>query len=228
MKLPDLGLPDTEQKILEGAITVISQKGFHGARTSEIAKAAGVAEGTIFRHFKTKKDILHGIMLKLLNVAGDHIILDRARKILLDSEQKDLRAILKALLLDRLELFESIFPMARIIIVEAQYHQDIQEALFRNVFAKAFEMFTLFRQQMVERGLIRPDIDPMAMARTIMGNVIILVTLRELFAGSTGQKTMDQELDQVIEVIMFGIAQPSPSENNRMKSSCPRSGKRKK
>ena len=219
MKLPDLGLQETEHKILEAAIDIISKKGFSGARTIEIAKAAGIAEGTLFRHFKTKKDILLGIMIQLLNIAGDHIILDRARKILLDSEQKDLKAILKALLLDRLQLFESILPMIRIVIIEALYNEEIRESLFKNVFTKAFEMFMLFRRQMIERELIRPDIDPMAIARTIMGNVTIMVALRDLFVGNRGQKVLDKDLDQVIDVIMFGIAQPTHSESNKKKKS---------
>jgi len=219
LKLPDLGLQETEHKILEAAIDIISKKGFSGARTIEIAKAAGIAEGTLFRHFKTKKDILLGIMIQLLNIAGDHIILDRARKILLDSEQKDLKAILKALLLDRLQLFESILPMIRIVIIEALYNEEIRESLFKNVFTKAFEMFMLFRRQMIERELIRPDIDPMAIARTIMGNVTIMVALRDLFVGNRGQKVLDKDLDQVIDVIMFGIAQPTHSESNKKKKS---------
>ena len=48
-------LNEKEQKILNAACLVFSQKGYSSATTSEIAKWAGVAEGTIFRYFKTKK-----------------------------------------------------------------------------------------------------------------------------------------------------------------------------
>jgi AcrR family transcriptional regulator len=50
-----LGLTNTQKKIIDAAIKVFSEKGFEGATTSEIAQEAGVAEGTIFRHFSTKK-----------------------------------------------------------------------------------------------------------------------------------------------------------------------------
>ncbi len=59
LDLSSLNLPEKEQRILEAAIAVFSEKGFSAATTSEIAKNAGVAEGTIFRYFKTKKDILN-------------------------------------------------------------------------------------------------------------------------------------------------------------------------
>ena len=52
--IPDFGLPEKEEKILKSAIKIFSEKGFSASTTSEIAKDAGVAEGTIFRYFKTK------------------------------------------------------------------------------------------------------------------------------------------------------------------------------
>ena len=91
MDLTKLNLPEKEQKILEAAIDVFSERGFSGATTSEIAKRAGIAEGTIFRYFKTKKDILRGILIQMLNMAGEPIIIEGVRKILLNAENKDLR-----------------------------------------------------------------------------------------------------------------------------------------
>lgn len=41
--------------ILEAAIEIFSDKGYSAAATSEIAQKAGVAEGTIFRYYKTKR-----------------------------------------------------------------------------------------------------------------------------------------------------------------------------
>ncbi|MHB8066249.1 MAG: TetR/AcrR family transcriptional regulator, partial [Ruminiclostridium sp.] len=58
LDLSELDLPDKEKRILEAAIQISNEKGFSSATTSEIAKRAGVAEGTIFRYFKTKHDIL--------------------------------------------------------------------------------------------------------------------------------------------------------------------------
>jgi AcrR family transcriptional regulator len=62
-----LELTNTQKKIIDAAIKVFSEKGFEGATTSEIAQEAGVAEGTIFRHFSTKKGILQGILLQVVD-----------------------------------------------------------------------------------------------------------------------------------------------------------------
>lgn len=45
-------------KIIEAAVAVIAENGFHQAQVSKIAKRAGVADGTIYIYFKNKEDIL--------------------------------------------------------------------------------------------------------------------------------------------------------------------------
>ena len=45
---------DTRDKILDASLALFSKKGFLGATTKEIAKKAGVAELTLFRHFSSK------------------------------------------------------------------------------------------------------------------------------------------------------------------------------
>ena len=47
----------TEAKIFNAAILNFSQKGYHNTKTKDIANGAGIAEGTIFRYFKTKEEI---------------------------------------------------------------------------------------------------------------------------------------------------------------------------
>ena len=49
---------DKRRQILEGAIAVFARKGYFTARVSDIASAAGVADGTIYLYFKNKEDII--------------------------------------------------------------------------------------------------------------------------------------------------------------------------
>ena len=208
MDLKKLNLPEKEQKILEAAIDVFSERGFSGSTTSEIAKRAGVAEGTIFRYFKTKKDILRGVLIQMLNMSGEPIIVEGVRKILLNTENKDLREVLKAFVKDRLEVLESVFPMIKIIITEALYHDDIREAFFQNIISKIFEIFTIFHRQMVERGLIRENVKALTMGRSIIGNIVLFVVYKQFFADKLNGQDMDKELDAVIDIIMCGISKP--------------------
>ncbi len=50
--------PKKKLKIIEATITTLAQEGFDRGTTAKIAKLAGVGEGTIYRHFKNKDDLI--------------------------------------------------------------------------------------------------------------------------------------------------------------------------
>src|SRR3954451_7430041 len=49
---------DKRERILRAAVKVFARNGFHATRVSEVAKAAGVADGTIYLYFKSKEELL--------------------------------------------------------------------------------------------------------------------------------------------------------------------------
>jgi len=52
------GTGSTREKLLRAALTLVARDGFPAATTAAIADAAGVAEGTLYRHFPSKDDLL--------------------------------------------------------------------------------------------------------------------------------------------------------------------------
>lgn len=78
MPQPSQRRTDKRSLITEAAVEVFAEKGFHQARVSDIARRAGVADGTIYLYFKNKEDLLLSIfeekMDDLLGQLG--IILD--------------------------------------------------------------------------------------------------------------------------------------------------------
>lgn len=61
--MPPTGEKKTDKRslITEAAVDVFAEKGFHQARVSDIARRAGVADGTIYLYFKNKEDLLLSI-----------------------------------------------------------------------------------------------------------------------------------------------------------------------
>ncbi len=47
------------EQIIQAALAVFIEKGFSGTTTAELAKAAGISEVTLFRHFSSKQEIFH-------------------------------------------------------------------------------------------------------------------------------------------------------------------------
>lgn len=50
-------MPDKQEQILDAALSVFREKGFHEAKVEEIAGLAGVGKGTIYEYFDTKTDL---------------------------------------------------------------------------------------------------------------------------------------------------------------------------
>ncbi len=55
-------------QITEAAVEVFAEKGFHAARVSDIARRAGVADGTIYNYFKNKEDLLLSIFEEKMDI----------------------------------------------------------------------------------------------------------------------------------------------------------------
>ncbi len=207
--LSELELADKEKRILEAAITISNEKGFSSTTTSEIAKRAGIAEGTIFRYFRTKKDIIHGIMLQALKVTSDKILLHSLTDIFKNKEQKDLRAILKDILVDRLGLVQKFFPMFRVLVSEVLYHKDMREVIYNNLINIMEQEIMEFYKIMAARGQIRTDIDPMLIMRSIIGNFIAFIAQKMLFTENFNLSEAEKEIDDMITLIIDGISPQS-------------------
>lgn len=59
-------IPAGKRKVLLAALTLFSKRGFHATTTAEIARTAGVSEGTIYRYFPSKKELLKQLLTPIL------------------------------------------------------------------------------------------------------------------------------------------------------------------
>jgi AcrR family transcriptional regulator len=76
----------TRYSILETARAMFSERGFQGVTTRDIARAAGVATGTLFNYFRTKEAIAAGLAIEALTDAHARFAKRRRRGETLDEE----------------------------------------------------------------------------------------------------------------------------------------------
>ncbi|HEY5588000.1 MAG TPA: TetR/AcrR family transcriptional regulator [Candidatus Paceibacterota bacterium] len=193
-----------EEKILESAIVLFSKKGFSATTTSEIAKKAGVAEGTVFRYYKTKKHLLIKVMSKLIEVMSVELIANPVEKILKQNEDKDDADILKMLLMDRLEIFNRYWDIIQVIITEIQFHKDIRESFFKNVVFKAKDVLGEFIESGIAKGRFK-NFDSMVVSRALLGTFMAYIIQKKIMGENKliGNK---QEVDQMIKLFLNGLA----------------------
>jgi AcrR family transcriptional regulator len=65
---------DKKEIIINTAIQLFVELGFHGTATSKIAQQAGVANGTLFNYFKTKEELIVSLYHSILEEMDEFII----------------------------------------------------------------------------------------------------------------------------------------------------------
>ena len=61
----------SDEKILQAAVDVISERGYAGATTKQIASRAGINEVTLFRRFGNKKNVMRSVVEREAKRLGD-------------------------------------------------------------------------------------------------------------------------------------------------------------
>jgi len=198
-------MTNREQLIFDAAIELFSKKGYSATTTKEIAELAGVAEGTIFRYYKTKKSILDSIVRRFIGVMGD-IAVKPVEQIFMSAKDKDLKQILHDLMIDRLDLVDKLYPLVSIVMTEILFHDDLRELLYEKLIKRAIQSFDGFHDAMVERGLLRGDVPAGAAFRAIFANIMVFIAQHKLFPGNATREEIEKEFETVYETVLFGIA----------------------
>ena len=118
-------------QIDEAAISLFSEKGYANTSTKEIASLAGVAEGTIFRHYKTKDNLLLNILLKFMKFLVPMMKKDVVNK-LNRQPFETIEELLRFFLKDRLDFVKSNHDIFRIFVKELVYNDALRTHLLQS------------------------------------------------------------------------------------------------
>ena len=73
---PDTPASPKQDAILTAALTLFSERGFHGTAVPEVAALAGVGAGTIYRYFASKEALVNGVFQQAKSLLRDALLLD--------------------------------------------------------------------------------------------------------------------------------------------------------
>jgi len=112
----------TKERIVETARSLFAEKGYNETATAEIARKAGISEGTIYRHFNSKKELLMECVIPVLQKIVDSTehYLDHY-----PPQVEDLRSLFIKMLEMRLRLFQENYQTFRIIFGELLFSRDM-------------------------------------------------------------------------------------------------------
>jgi AcrR family transcriptional regulator len=137
----------TRTRILDAAQRLFAAQGFDGTTTRDLAQKAGVAEGTLFRHFPNKKSIL----VEVATQGWIEILTDLLTEL---SEMGTYKAVAQVMR-RRMWNMRKNADMMRVCFMEAQFHPDLRDRIQVEVIDKMTDVAEAFFQTAMDRGVYR-------------------------------------------------------------------------
>jgi len=151
---------ETRTRILKAALRLFARQGYDGTTTRDLAEAANVAEGTLFRHFSNKKAIL----IEVATQGWVEILTDLLTEL---SGMGSYKAVAQVMRRRMLHLHENA-DMLRVCFMEAQFHPELRDHIQSEVIDKMTDVAEAFFQTAMDQGVYRP-MDPKMVARVFLG-----------------------------------------------------------
>lgn len=156
-------------QIIEAALQVIAENGYHASQVSKIAKQADVADGTIYLYFKNKEDILISVFKEKMGLFIKQIdykikaeeTADKQLLTLIESHYSQLSENKYLAIVTQLELRQS----------KPRLREEIN-----NVLKEYLDIIDLVIQNGIDEGYFRKDIDIRLMRQMIFGTLDETVT----------------------------------------------------
>jgi AcrR family transcriptional regulator len=195
---------EKQKQIVDAAIQIFAEKGYSNTSTAEIAKLAGVAEGTIFKHFGTKDKLLLSIIVPYIKEFFPVIaeeVMGQVMKNQLTTFEEFLRGLLQnrvAFITENREIFQVIIKE---VIYKEEMKQELLPLLYENISSRLLRVIDAFK----ERGeLINlPSEKILNMLLTFFGGFFV-----SRFVLLNKQTVSDEELEDAIYFIVNDITKP--------------------
>jgi AcrR family transcriptional regulator len=187
------------QRIQEAAEHLFAIHGYERTTTKQLAEAAGVAEGTLFRHFESKKAILAAVMIHGWNT----LLSDLLATLCEVSDCQDMVMLMR----HRWQDIHQHADLVKVCLIETPFHPELCEALQRERLQQMLDVLEAYIQTGIDRGVYRP-LDPVRVAQ-----VMLVMFLGMSWVDNTllNPQNIPQERNQVTDtladILMNGLLQ---------------------
>jgi AcrR family transcriptional regulator len=182
-------------QIINGAIKVFSEKGFHNATVREIADASGVTEGTLYNYIRCKEDIIYIVYDYTTRILRDEI--NKAIEDIQDPKER-----LKAALLQNLHTVNRYQDLIMFLYRESGslHREDLYLILHRES-----DYIQLFERLL--KGYFKGQgIDPirLKLGADLLAYLPVIVSFRR-WSLNRRIKSIDKVIAGIVEFVLHGI-----------------------
>lgn len=196
----DESLTEKQKNVIKTTALLFMEKGYEATSTKEISKLAGVAEGTIFKHYSTKKELLLEVVSRIMRVLVIPVMITGIDEII-EGEYEKLDDFFYCFIRNRVEVIQDAAPLLRILIQEMPFHKEIREQLLLNMTNLPYNR--LFDKLKAKNFIIDiPNDELFKLIISTVGGYIIThyVIFPEFF-----NEIPEKELENLVNFIVRGI-----------------------
>jgi len=153
---------EKRDRILRAAVKIFSRKGFFNSKVSEIARAASVADGTIYLYFKNKDDLL----ISLFEEKMGEVVADVRRR---TADGGNALEKLKIFIGNHMDLLEREAGLVEVLQVELRQSTKFLKDYTPVKFFEYLEIISDILEEGKKEGVLRPDLNISIARRAIFG-----------------------------------------------------------
>ncbi len=183
------------ERILRAAVDVFAQNGYFNAKVSEIAKAAGVADGTIYLYFDNKEDLL-------ITIFREHTsnYIQSLRRELSSIRRAEDR--LRLLVRYHLETLGNDRALAVVSQVELRHSLKFMKGFSQTEVADYLTLIREIVEHGQREGAFRRTLHPQLVAKSVFGILDEMVTSWIL---SEKEYTLHEQAEQISDLVLTGL-----------------------
>jgi TetR/AcrR family fatty acid metabolism transcriptional regulator len=193
-------------RILRAAIRIFSQKGYFNSKISEIARLAGVADGTIYLYFKNKDDLLISLFEEKMGEVVNDV---RARV----ADGGGALARLEIFIRNHMDLLVKEAGLIEVIQVELRQSNKFMKEYVPVKFLEYLDIISGILEDGKREGVFRPDLNVTLARRAIFG---ALDEISLAYVLSRKRKYDPAEAAaEIFRIFAAGLRGSGPSEGGR-------------
>jgi TetR/AcrR family transcriptional regulator, fatty acid metabolism regulator protein len=192
--------PEKRRAILHAAVRVFADKGYHGCRIADVARAANVAYGLVYHYFRNKDELLESVFAEQWTIFINALAAIDAGP----GTAADKIAGIFGFVFD---VFKTAPSAVRVLILEVtRTPQGLRAGSTRETFEKAIALVADVVRQGQTRGELRANADPIVAAAGLLGGLELAVSgmVVGLVPAST-EEEIDRVKAQVIGLALEGL-----------------------
>ena len=190
---------DKRRQILDAAVEVFARTGFHKSRVSDVAKAARVADGTIYLYFKSKDEILLSIFEDAMSEMISGVEAELAS---IDDPFDKLRTFAAY----HMRLVEERRSVAKVLQVELRLSHTFMREYKPSKLKQYMDIIGRIVTEGQERGMMRSDANPIIIRRALFGALDEIAMQWILTPGA--RYGLEESARQIADVFVAGLREP--------------------